>query len=101
MGLFMLFMLSPWFQHTVAMPKGELFLRTLGGALGVAGALASLIIWFGMVAFCLREDCSPLSTKIFWFILFFTTGCFGAAAYFFIVYREQVQGSHVAGGRVA
>jgi len=65
----------------------------LGGALGVAGALASLIIWFGMVAFCLREDRSPLSTKIFWFILFFATGSFGAAAYFFMVYRKQVQGS--------
>jgi hypothetical protein len=100
MGLFMLFMLSPWFQQAEAMPKGELFLRVLGGALGVAGAPASLIIWFGMVAFCLRGDRSHFSTKIFWLILFFTTGPFGAAAYFFIVYREQVQRSDMAGGRV-
>jgi len=93
MGLFMLFILSPWFKWFESIPRGTFAAQVLGGALGVVGALASVIIWFGMMAFCLFEDRSPLSTKIFWFILFFATGWFGAAAYFFIVYRGQVQGS--------
>ena len=95
LGGFMVFMLSPWFQQIEAMPRGELFLRILGGAVGVVGAPAGLIIWFGMVAFCACEDRSPVSAKIFWFVLFFTTAFFGAAAYFFRVYRKQVQRASV------
>jgi heme/copper-type cytochrome/quinol oxidase subunit 2 len=44
-----------------------------------------------MAVFCVMEDSSRVGTKIFWFVLFFTTACFGAAAYFFWVYRKQVQ----------
>jgi hypothetical protein len=91
-GFFMIFMLSPWFHEIEAMPRGELFLRVLGGAFGVVGAPASLIIWFGMVVFCLREDQSRLGNKILWFVIFFTTAFFGATAYFFTVYRRQVHG---------
>jgi len=91
MGLFMIFMLTPWFQQIETLPKGEMFLRIMGGVLGIVGAPASLTILFGMAVFCLREDASPISAKIFWFILFFMTACFGAAAYFFTVYRKQVQ----------
>src|SRR5579863_3796789 len=90
-GFFMIFMLSPWFHQVEAMPRGELFLRVLGGAIGLVGTPASLIIWFGMAAFCLREDRSPLGNKIFWFVIFFITAFFGAAAYFFRVYRRQVR----------
>ena len=90
-GLLMLFVLSPWFQRVEALPRDTLVLQVLGGALGVVGALASLIIWFGMVSFCLLEDRSALSTRFFWLILFFATAWFEAAAYFFVVYRNQVQ----------
>jgi nitrate reductase gamma subunit len=90
MGVFMIFMLTPWFQQIEALPKGETLLRILGGILGVVGAPASLVILFGMAAFCFREDRSSIGTKTFWFILFFTTACFGAAAYFFGVHRKQV-----------
>jgi nitrate reductase gamma subunit len=92
MGVFVIFMLTPWFQQIEALPKGEISLRVLGGAIGVVGSLASLIILFGMAVFCAREDRSTISSKILWFILFFATACFGAAAYFFTVYRKQVQG---------
>jgi len=44
-----------------------------------------------MVAFCVREDDSPASAKIFWLVLFFIAAWFGAAAYFFAVYRKQVR----------
>jgi len=95
MGIFMLFMLSPWFQQIQAVPRGKLVLQVLGGVLGVVGAPASLVIWFGMVVFWLREDHSPVGTKIFWFIFFFVTAWFGSAAYFFKVYRKQVQRTSV------
>jgi hypothetical protein len=88
-GIFMLFMLSPWFQQIQTAPQGKLALQILGGALGVVGAPAGIIIWFGMVIFCVRED--HVSSKVFWFILFFATAWFGAAVYFFTVYRKQVQ----------
>ncbi len=87
----MAFMLTPWFSQIAAIPRGELVLRILGGTVGILGAPASLVIWCGMVAFCVREDDSPAGAKIFWFALFFIAAWFGAAAYFFTVYRKRVQ----------
>jgi hypothetical protein len=93
MGFFMIFMLTPWFSQIETMPREELALRVVGGALGIVGAPASIIIWFGMAAFCIFEDRSSVSVKIWWFVFFFTTAFFGAAVYFFKVYRKQVQGA--------
>ena len=94
-GFFMAFMLSPRFAHIEAMKNGDLLLRVLGGALGILGAPVSLVIWFGMVVFCAREDRSPIGIKILWFVLFFATASFGAAAYFFAIYRKKVDGTPV------
>lgn len=88
LGIFMAFMVTPWFQQIEAIPGGELFLRVLGGALGVAGAPAALIILFGMALFCGLVDRSSVGTKLLWFFFFFATACFGAAIYFFGVYRK-------------
>jgi hypothetical protein len=90
-GVFMVFLLSPWSERMQTIPQAKLVLEVLGGGLGFVGALASLVIWFGMITFCLREDRSPLGTKIFWLVLFFVTAWFGSVAYFFRVYRQQVQ----------
>lgn len=87
----MLFLLSPWARHLETMPQAKLALQVFGGGLGVIGALASLIIWFGMVGFCLREDKSSVTAKTFWFVLFFLTAWFGSSIYFFRVYRKQVR----------
>ncbi len=95
-GLFMIFMVTPWFQQVEALPRGRLFLQVVGGALGVVAAPAAFVIWFGMLAFCLREDRSRVSAKILWFILFFTAAWFGSAVYFFRVYRRQVRGPGIA-----
>ena len=92
MGIFMVFMATPWFWQIDSFRVGDLVLRVLGGALGVAGAPAALILWFGMVEFCLRHDKSPVSDKILWFLVFFATACFEAALYFFVVYRKRVHG---------
>ncbi len=93
LGVFVIFMLTPLFQQIESLPKGAVFLRILAFPLALLCAPASLIIWIGMMAFCAREDTSQVRAKIFWFVLFFTTGWFGSAAYFFSVYRKQVQGA--------
>lgn len=89
MGIFVIFMLTPWFRQIDALPKGDLVLRVLGGVSGIVGSPASIVLWFGMVFFCLFEDRSSVSRKVLWFLLFFATASFGSAAYFFKVYRKQ------------
>ncbi len=93
-GLFMAFMLTPWFQQIDSLRGGDLFLRILGAPLGIVGAPASLILLFGMMAFCVREDHSPVSVKVLWFVLFLAIAMFGAAVYFFVVYRKQIERAH-------
>ncbi len=88
-GLFMLFMLTPWFPEIETMRRGEVLLRILGGVLGVLGAPASLVIWIGMIVYCARNDHSPIRVKAFWLILFFTTAWFGAAVYFLLCISEM------------
>jgi len=91
-GIFMAFMATPWFWQIDSLRTWDLVLRVLGGALGIVGAPAALILWFGMAEFCLRHDNSPTSDKILWFVVFFATAWFGSALYFFIVYRKRAQG---------
>jgi len=91
MGIFMIFMLTPWFSQIEATHKGELLLRILGGTVGVLGAPATLVILFGMMTFCAREDNASAGMKFFWFVFFFFTAPFGAAVYFFSVYRKRIQ----------
>jgi hypothetical protein len=92
MGIFIAFMWTPWFRQIDSFRAGDLILRVLGGALGIAGAPAALILWFAMAEFCLRHDKSPTSDKVLWFIVFFATAWFGSALYFFIVYRKRARG---------
>lgn len=92
MGIFMAFMWTPWFQQIELSRAGDIILRVLVAPLAVAGPFAALILLFGMVEFCLRHDKSPASDKILWFIAFFFTACFGAALYFFVIYRKRVRG---------
>lgn len=91
MGIFMIFMLTPWFHQIEVMQRGKIVLWILASPLAILGAPASLIILFGMAIFCAREDDSSIGTKIFWFISFFATTCFGAVAYFFSVYKKQAE----------
>jgi hypothetical protein len=63
--------------------EGDIALRVLGGALGIVGSPASIVLWFGMMAFCVFEDPSPVRHKILGFLLFFATASFGLVAYFF------------------
>ena len=92
-AVFMSFMLTPWFAQVESIRGGVHFLRLMGGVLGVLVAPASLILLFGMMAFCVREDRSAFTTKILWVGLFLATACFGSAVYFFAVYRKQANGA--------
>jgi len=93
MGVFVVFMFTPWFSEIEARPRADLFLRILVSPLAILAAPASIVLWFGMVAFCLFEDPSPVSHKVLWFFLFFATASFGSTAYFFKVYKKQVPGA--------
>jgi hypothetical protein len=90
MGVFMAFMVTPWFHQIETIPAGDLVLWILGIPLAILGAPASLIILIGMAIFCVRWDRSSVGAKTLWLIFFFATACFGAAFYFFRVYRKYV-----------
>jgi pilus assembly protein TadC len=85
----MFFLLSR--QQVQTEITGGLFVRLLGGILGVVGAVAALVIWLGMTLFCLREDTSPLRRRVFWIVIFLLVGFLGPIVYFFRVYRIQVK----------
>jgi len=89
-GLFFVFMATPWFRELQNRESALLILRGIGGILGILGAPASLVLLIGMAIFCVREDRSTVGVKVVWFLIFFSTACFGAAAYFFTVYRRQI-----------
>lgn len=91
MGVFMVFMVTPWFGVVKSFQGGEIVLRFSGAVLGVLGAPAALIIWVGMIICCLVDDSSTKFNKAAWCVLFFFAACFASAIYFFIVYRKQVQ----------
>jgi hypothetical protein len=92
LGIFMVFVMTPWFKQLEAVKADKLLLQLLGGVIGVVGAPASMIILLGMLVYCAREDHSSTGVKILWFTVFFATASFGAAAYFFTVYTRQVRG---------
>ena len=73
------------------MPTAVLVLRVLSGALGIICVPATVTLWFGMAFFCAREDHSRVSVRSLWFVLFLAAGPFASAAYYFRVYRKQVQ----------
>jgi hypothetical protein len=91
LGVFFVFMMTSWFGEVTQLKGGELSLRILGGFLGVLGAPAALIIWFGMLWFCLTQDGSDWDTRILWCFAFLVTGPFASALYFYTAYRKQIQ----------
>ncbi len=90
-GIFMVFMVTPWFGVVKSIQGGEVVLRFCGAVLGVLGAPAALIIWLGMTVYCVADDSSSKFNKAVWCVLFFVIACFASAIYFFAVYRKQVQ----------
>ncbi len=87
----MAFVLTPWFSWIEARPPFDPALRVLISPLALTAPLAMLIILFGMITFCTADDQSTGWNKAFWFLVYFTTACSGAAAYFFAVYKKRTQ----------
>jgi len=69
-------------------PLSLLVLKIVGGCIGVVGSVTGLIMFFGMLAYLIRYDQSPLIAKVLWLIAFFFTAFFGSTLYFFVVYRR-------------
>lgn len=95
LGIAAVFMLTPWFgmiQRGSAWP----FLRIVGASIGIATVIAGPIIFLGMAIFCIMKDHSSRYVRMLWLFAFFMTACFGAAVYFFSVYRKQVRSRPVA-----
>ena len=88
-GIFFVLMMTPWFARLEAVHLGDIGLRVIGGCLGILGAPAGLIIWFGMLVFCLTEDRSGTTSRILWCCLFLAAAFFASSVYFFTVYRKQ------------
>jgi len=70
----------------------RVILPVILGILGCIGSVAGLVIFFGMLAYLFKCDRPAGIWKILWLIIFFTSGCFGSAVYFFLIYRRQVRG---------
>ena len=64
--------------------------QVLGGCLGIVGAFAGLVIFFGMLIYMFLCDPSSGGRKTLWLLAFFFTAWFGSSLYFFLVYRKQV-----------
>jgi hypothetical protein len=87
----MAFMLTPWFRQFDAVPVGKLGLQILASPSALLGAPAALIIIFGMAIHCLSNSNFSLGKKILWSVFAFFTAPFGAAIYFFTVYKKQTK----------
>ena len=94
-GAIVIFMLSPLYRLAETRLWSNILVHVILSPVAFLAVPACLIILFGMAVFCAREDRSPLGAKILWYVLFLTTACFGAAVYFFAVYRKQVRDAAV------
>jgi multisubunit Na+/H+ antiporter MnhG subunit len=87
----MAFMLTPWFRQIDAVPMGKLVLQILTSPSAFFGAPAALIIIIGMAIHCISNGDFSIGTKILWSTFAFLTTPFGAAIYFFTVYKKQTK----------
>jgi hypothetical protein len=89
LGAALLFVLTPLYDWASRVAVLQNLLLGLGGALLLFALPAALLLLFGMLLFCLLRDPAPASRRFVWIFFFFTTACFGAAVYFFRVYRPE------------
>ena len=90
-GIFMIFCLIYQFQQNKTFQTDNLIAVVLGGVFTVVSIIAFLIIIFGMAFHCLSKSDFSIGTKILWSLFAFLTAPFGAAIYFFTVYKKQMK----------
>jgi hypothetical protein len=78
-------------QPNTTFSSDKLIALVLGGAITVVSIVAFLLIIFGMAFHCLSNSNFSNGTKILWSIFAFLTAPFGAAIYFFTVYKRQTK----------
>jgi hypothetical protein len=61
------------------------------GLMGALGTLGSFLLVDGMRMFWRRHDSSPIKIKKFWYWVMLLAAPLGCAAYYFLVYREQMR----------
>jgi multisubunit Na+/H+ antiporter MnhG subunit len=88
-GILMIFGLIFGSQQTKSFQGDNLIGLILVGAFTVVSIIAFLSIIFGMAIHCLSNRDFSIGTKILWSIFAFLTAPFGAAIYFFTVYKKQ------------
>jgi len=87
----MIFCLIYQFQQNKTFQTDNLIAVVLGGVFTVVSIIAFLIIIFGMAFHCLSKSDFSIGTKILWSLFAFLTAPFGAAIYFFTVYKKQTK----------
>jgi uncharacterized membrane protein len=90
-GILMIFCLIYEFQQNKTFETNNLIAVALGGAFTVISIMAFLIIIFGMTFHCLSKSDLSIDAKILWSFFAFLTAPFGAAIYFFTVYKKQMK----------
>jgi hypothetical protein len=87
----MIFGLTFWGQQTKSFQTDNPIGVVLGGVFVIVSAIAFLVIIFGMAFHCLSNRGFSVGTKILWSTFAFLTAPFGAAIYFFAVYKKQTK----------
>jgi hypothetical protein len=90
-GIAIVFCLIYWGNQTKSFDTHNPIGVVLGGALTVVSIVAIMPIIFGMAIHCISNSDLSIGAKISWSIFAFLTAPFGAAIYFFTVYKKQVK----------
>jgi len=86
-----------WYCHYLTLagkpsPLAYLGVRILLGTIGAAAALGGILLWEGMWTFWKYRDTSSKGVKRLWFCVMALFIVFGCAAYYYLVYRPQIEG---------
>jgi hypothetical protein len=90
-GTALMFTFSPLYPIAESQTWSSVLVDIVLSLLVSLAVPASLTIFLGMTLFLVKEDKCRRGIKVVWFVLFLTTLCFGASAYFFAIYTKQVQ----------
>jgi len=77
-------------------PLQHLSVRILLGVVGAVGAFGGTLLWEGMWTYWKTNDTSSKSVKGLWFFIMTLFIVFGCAAYYHLVYRQQVEERRLA-----
>ncbi len=87
----------PWVRNFLNSSSANYSLGIPFAALLVLTIPWSLIVSFGMAAFCALRDHSPVGVKVLWYLLFLVTWPLGSVVYFFTVYRCYINRMRTGG----